>query len=132
MLPHKSLTITFKNSSGGTGVPACVSEAIQVIEVGFRTFLNCCTPGIYDTELAEASIRRASSAGVFDLPVPLGFLDQLTDESVAEIVAASNELNLTHARAKKAMALRADRWARIQEPQTPANVAQPPPAVDQS
>jgi len=111
MIPNKSLAITFKELGK--------TEPIQVVEVGFRTFLNCCTPGIYDTELAEASIRRSSSAGVFDLLVPSGFLDLLTDDSAAAVIEASNELNLTAKRAKKAQELIADRRARISSETSP-------------
>lgn len=87
-------------------------ERVQIVEVGFRTFLNCCGHGTHDTELAEAAVRLASSAAVYDRPVSAGWLDELVDDSAEAIVAISNKVNITATRAKKAGRLIEDRIAR--------------------
>lgn len=110
MIPYKHILIAFRADGR--------REEVHVVELGFRTFLNCCGAGTYDTDIAEASVRRSSSAGVFDLPVPPGFLDLLDDDSAAALVSASNELNLTAKRAKKALELIVDRRARISSEET--------------
>ncbi len=105
MLKNKIITVKFKDDM-------LKPETVQVIELGFLTFLNCCGRGTHDTELAEAAVRRISAPGVYSAYVPPGWMDSLADDSVEEIVLASNELNITAARAKKAAGLINDRMAR--------------------
>ncbi len=103
--PGKKLAVKFRSDN---------SEAeILVIEIGFKAFYECFTSNSYDTEVAERAVRLANSdTGEFDMKVPRGYLDRLTDESVEEVVRASNELNITAARAKKALGLLGDRSSR--------------------
>lgn len=106
MIKTKTREIEYKDGT---------KEKVQVVEVGFRTFLNCMGVTSYDTDLAEAAVRRSGSAGVYDIPVTTGWLDTLSDDSAEAVIQASNELNLTPARAKKAAGLLNDRFARIAE-----------------
>ncbi len=97
MIPSTPLTIQFRDDA--------TPEKIQVVEVGLKTFLDLCTAGSYGTQIAEAAVRRQSSSGNFDKPVPPGWLDTLTDDSSDAVMKASLDLNLSYPRAKKAAAL---------------------------
>jgi hypothetical protein len=96
MNPSKTLDITHRDGR---------LEKIQVIEVGLRTFLDYCAPSSYGAALAEAAVRLNTASGLYERRAPEGWLDTLTDESAAAVIAASNQLNFSLDRAKKAAAL---------------------------
>lgn len=98
MIPSKTLTIQFRDHPDSV-------ETIQVIEVGLRTFLDYCAPSAYGAALAEAAVRLNTASGLYDRRAPEGWLDTLTDEDAEAVIAASNELNFSFTRAKKAAAL---------------------------
>ncbi len=104
MIPHESLEVTFRDGK---------KETVHVVEVGFRTFMDCVVPMAYGSHLAEAAVRRASAAGQFDLRVMPDWIDTLEDESAAKVIEASNKLNFSSARVGKALPLILDWRERI-------------------
>ena len=91
MIPHQSLTIQYREAPPP---PAPASEAIRVVELPFSVLYDCCELGLDDVAVAEAAIRRESSAGVFDRKVPSGFLQTLDDDSTDAVLRAALQLNI--------------------------------------
>lgn len=104
MIPKEILTVTSRDG---------LSQPIHVVEIGFADFLEHCTGNIFDAQLAEASVRLANLDNKFERRAPKDWLKTLDDDSVEAVLMASNKLNISPVRAKKAAALSEDWLNRV-------------------
>jgi hypothetical protein len=104
MIPFKEITVLYREPE------APATEVIRVVELPLCDVYAICHFGLDDNALAEAAVRRQSSAGKFDQGVRPGWLKTLSDDSFTAVIRAALELNIEAGdRSKKIGGLLIDR-----------------------
>ena len=102
MIPSQPIEIVYRDTQK--------KEAIHVVELPLCDVYAICHFGLDDNALAEAAVRRESTASKFDQGVPRGWLKTLSDDSSVAVIRSALELNIEGGdRAKKIGGLLIDR-----------------------
>lgn len=97
-----SMTLSVHLRTGGDPL------TIKVVEVGLRTLVECIERTDYNFLIATAAVRLPDASGDLVLRAHPRWLDEITDDSLLAVMAASKALNLTVVRAKNALSLAQD------------------------